>query len=62
MAARRRKRRKSITEIFEEGTLIDRALRKAVREALLLHKRMGHSIVVWKDGRIRRIPPDKIDV
>ena len=34
---------------------------KAVREAILDHKRTGHPIVVWKDGRVVVILPDQID-
>ncbi len=35
-------------------------LRAGVREALWVHKRLGHSVVVWKDGRVQHIPPEEI--
>jgi hypothetical protein len=53
---------KSIDEIFEEGTLIDRALKQAVQEALLRHKQVGNPIVVWRDGKLVWIKPKEIPV
>jgi hypothetical protein len=34
---------------------------KAVRAAIREHKLLGHSISVWKDGRVVIIPPDQIE-
>lgn len=42
------------------GTL--QALRQAVREALLRHKREGHPIAVWQNGRVEWIAPEDIPV
>ncbi len=53
---------KSIDEIFEEGTLIDRALEQAVKEALLKHKQAGNPIVIWKDGKAVWLQPEEIPV
>jgi len=53
---------KDISKIFAEGTLIDRALRLAVREALRRHKEAGLPIVVWRRGKVVLIPPEKIPV
>jgi hypothetical protein len=52
---------KSIDELFDEGTAIDEALKKAVREALLKHKKLGNPIVVWDGSKVVWIPPEKID-
>jgi len=41
---------------------IETVLRRAVREALLMHKRAGNPIAVWKDGRVVLIPPEEIPV
>ncbi|MDP2992331.1 MAG: hypothetical protein Q8O04_02305 [Deltaproteobacteria bacterium] len=57
-----KKREKSIDEIFAEGTLIDKALREGVQEALIIHKKLGNPIVVWRDGKIVRIRPEEISV
>ncbi len=51
---------KSINEIFAEGTLIDKALKQAVREAILQHKRAGNPIVVWRDGKMVWLKPEEI--
>ena len=55
-------RKQSIEELMLEGTAIDEALRRAVREALLRHKKLGESIVVWRDGKVVIVPPDEIQV
>lgn len=58
----RRTDKKTITELFLERTPIDEALRRGVRKALLRHKKLGHSIVVCRDGKTILLPPDQIDV
>jgi hypothetical protein len=58
----KRKRRLTIREIMDEGTLIDEALLKAARDALLLHKRAGLSVPVWRNGRTVLIPPEQIEI
>jgi hypothetical protein len=59
---RRAKRKPDISALFRDGRAIDAALRRAVRAALLEHKRRGESIVVWKDGRVVTLKPDDIPV
>jgi hypothetical protein len=56
------KPKKSIQDLFLEGTPIDEGLRRGVREALRRHKKLGHSIVVWRDGRIVHVPPEEIQI
>lgn len=58
----RRSSRKDINKIFKEGTLIDKALKDAVREALLYHRRNGNPVVTWQDGKVVWIPADQIEV
>jgi hypothetical protein len=41
---------------------IEKVLQRAVRHALWVHKRLGNSIAVWEDGKVRIIPPEEIDV
>jgi hypothetical protein len=38
------------------------ALKKAVADAVARHKRMGHPIAVWRDGRAVWIPAEEIIV
>jgi hypothetical protein len=57
-----KKPKKSISELFKEGTPIDEALRKGVRDALIRHKKLGNSIVIWRDGKIVHVPADQIEI
>jgi isoaspartyl peptidase/L-asparaginase-like protein (Ntn-hydrolase superfamily) len=52
--------RRTIEELFRDGTEIDEALRRAVREALSRHKKLGNSIAVWRDGKVVIVPPEEI--
>ncbi|MBM2811005.1 MAG: hypothetical protein HW416_1764 [Chloroflexi bacterium] len=36
------------------------AMRQAVCEALLQHKRAGNPVAVWRNGRVEWIPPQDI--
>jgi hypothetical protein len=38
------------------------ALKEAVADAIAEHKRMGRSIVIWRDGKVVKIPPEEIVV
>lgn len=40
---------------------IDAACKRAVREALLMHKRAGNPVAVWRDGEVVLLQPDEID-
>lgn len=51
-----------ISEIFEDKEKITKALSKAVKEALLQHKRAGNPVASWKDGKIVWIQPEDIPV
>ena len=53
---------RNIEEILTETDLADRAVRKAVREAVLRHKLLGNPIAVWRDGKVVWIPPEEIEV
>ncbi|MEK6333585.1 MAG: hypothetical protein AABM67_01470 [Acidobacteriota bacterium] len=35
-------------------------LQRAVRDALLMHKRLGNPIATWKDGEVVIVPPEEI--
>ena len=53
-------KRPTIHELFLDGREIDLALRRAVRNALLRHKKLGNSVVVSRDGKVIEIPPEEI--
>lgn len=44
------------------GANADQAIKEAVREALLDHKRAGNPVAVWRDGKVVIVPPGEIDV
>ena len=44
------------------GIRAEEALRKAVADAIADHKRSGDSIVIWRDGKVVKIPADQIDI
>jgi hypothetical protein len=46
--------------VAEHAKDIERVLRQAVNHALLMHKRLGNPIAVWKDGKVAIVPPEEI--
>ena len=40
----------------------EEAFKKAVANAIAEHKRAGHSIAIWRDGKVVHIPPDQIEL
>lgn len=53
---------RDIDRILLETDLADRAIARGVREALLLHKRLGAPIAVWEDERVKWIPASEIEI
>ena len=53
---------RDIEEILTKTDLADRAVRKAVREAVLRHKLLGNPIAISRDGKVVWIPPEEIEV
>jgi hypothetical protein len=54
--------KKTIDELFRDGKEIDSALRNAVQQALLQHKKAGNPVAEWRDGKIILIKPEDIVV
>lgn len=52
--------KKDIGKIISEGTAIDEAVKKAVKEAVLKHKQAGNPIVGMKDGKMVWLRPEEI--
>lgn len=50
------------TLLLSEAEAVDRAARRAVREALLAHKRAWRSVPAWRNGEVVIIPPEQIEV
>jgi hypothetical protein len=51
-----------VSRAFAEGKPIEDALTRGIRQALAVHKRLGHSVVVWRDGKVVWLPPEEIPV
>jgi hypothetical protein len=51
---------KDIPAIFREGTLIEKAVRKAVAQALRVHKALGNPVAEWRDGKVVWVRPEDI--
>ena len=45
-----------------EAKAIEEVLRRAVNQALLMHKRAGNPIAAWKDGKEVWIPAEEIEI
>ena len=56
------KKKVDIGRTIREGTLVDEAIRKATRDALLMHRKLGQPVVGWKDGKVVWVPADQIEV
>jgi hypothetical protein len=44
------------------GQEIEQVLRRAVRQALLMHKIAGNPVAGWRDGKVVVIPAEEIPV
>lgn len=44
----------------EQAEAIERILQAAVRQTLLMHKRLGNSISICQDGKVVIVPPEEI--
>jgi len=54
---------RDLNRIFlEEGHVIDEALKKGVRDALLRHKRAGLPVVIYRDGKTVWVDPNDLDL
>ncbi len=58
--APRRRRKPRPRKAASESDRIEDALRRAVAEALLMHKRAGNPVCEWLDGKVRWIAPEDI--
>ncbi|HTU23869.1 MAG TPA: hypothetical protein VMF30_00640 [Pirellulales bacterium] len=52
----------TLEQILAEGEAVEAAVREAVREALLMHKRLGNPVATWENGQVVWIPADQIPV
>ncbi len=55
-------RRRPLTELLQDDRLVEDAINRGVREALLRHKQAGNPIAVWRDEQVVWIAPEDIEV
>ena len=53
---------RSLGERLRDVNLIQEALTRAVRDALLRHKQAGNPVAEWRDGRVVWVAPEDIPV
>jgi hypothetical protein len=46
--------------LLEDGTAIDKAVKRATRQAVLQHKRAGNPIAIWSRGKVVWLKPEEI--
>jgi len=51
---------KDIDALMDDGTVVDAAIKLAVREALRRHKLLGNPVAVWRDGKVCWLQPNEI--
>jgi hypothetical protein len=52
----------TLSQLLADAAAVEAAVGEAVREALLMHKRLGNPVASWRDGRVVWIPADQIPV
>ena len=58
---RKNDKKKNLTDI-PIGMRAEEALKKAFADVIADHKRFGDSIVIWRDGKVVKIPADQIEL
>jgi hypothetical protein len=51
-----------LSERLQDLELIENALARAVREALIRHKQAGNPIAEWRDGQVVWVQPEDIEI
>jgi hypothetical protein len=51
----------NVAEILKQGKAIEDAVRRGWRDAVVLHKKLGQPMVVWKDGEVVWVSPEELD-
>ena len=49
-----------LEQALANPALIDAAVRKATREAVLLHARLGQPVCTWRDGKVVWLSPQDV--
>jgi hypothetical protein len=52
--------RASIAERLADRRLIEAAIQRAVRDAVLASARAGHAVAEWRDGKVVWVSPEEV--
>ena len=52
----------TLGQMLAEADAVEAAIGASVREALLMHKRLGLPVVTWQDGKVALIPAAQIPI
>lgn len=52
--------RPSMGELLARPKELEAAVSHAIREATLMHARLGHPVATWKDGRVVWLQPREL--
>jgi hypothetical protein len=52
--------RRSIAEMMGDRALVDAAIERGVREAVLKHARLGQPVPTLKDGKVVWLSPEEV--
>ena len=51
---------KDLDAILRESVLVERALRKAARQAIEEHRKDGRPLAMWRDGKVVWVPAEEL--
>jgi hypothetical protein len=54
--------REALDRLFADPAIGAEIGNRGIQQALREHKLLGHSIIVWQDGRVVELPPEEIPV
>jgi len=49
-------------DLYRDAEEIEKVFRLAVRETLIMHKRIGNPIATWRNGKVVIVPPEEIEI
>ena len=62
MEANKKLKLDSANLLVEHGDSVDKAIKNAVRDALLKHKQANNPVAVWRDGKVVLLSGDEITI
>jgi hypothetical protein len=60
MATNKKLKSDSSNLLVKHSKAVEKAYRKAVREALLKHKQANNPVAIWRNGKIVLLSPEEI--